>query len=59
MGTNIFVDVNVCGLSTLYLLQASLKASREHKDVITLETLEWAKDKILMGRHLHIHLRDI
>ena len=29
--------------------QASLKASREHKDVITLETLEWAKDKILMG----------
>ena len=30
--------------------QASLKASRDHEDVITLTTLEWAKDKILMGK---------
>jgi ATP-dependent Zn protease len=29
--------------------QASLKASRENRAVIDLKTLEWAKDKILMG----------
>ena len=29
--------------------QAALQASRQQQDVITLATLEWAKDKILMG----------
>lgn len=29
--------------------QAALQASRQEEDVITLATLEWAKDKILMG----------
>lgn len=29
--------------------QASLRASRHHSDVISLQDLEWAKDKILMG----------
>lgn len=29
--------------------QAALQASRQQQDEVTLTTLEWAKDKILMG----------
>lgn len=29
--------------------QAALRASIEHKDKVDLSTLEWAKDKIMMG----------